>query len=230
MFIDSPVIRSTITALADEYPGIEVGGCVIDGKAIQLANLAADPAKAITMDLAGYYHLCQCIWHTHTADGRDGFSVEDIKASRQIGIPYLLYTANKTWHYYDPHEVKPFIGRKWDWVHQNCYDLLRDWVLTTFSYRMNEFYLSSESAWQTEDVGYVANLPSEGFKRIDPANLQENDIILMQVETQYPNHVGILVDGPKNLMLHHLAGQLSQQSIYGGHWRKATHSVWRFVG
>lgn len=227
--IDDFYIRKEIRYFASQFPDQEVGGVIHKNDVIHLPNLAQNPEKEFAIDIANYSD-CVCIWHTHTADGRDGFSVEDVKASRKIGIPYLLYTARQTWHYYDPNKPEPLIERQWDWVHSNCYTLLQDWVFVTFGHVMGDYYLSGEDAWQNEDVGYVANLPNEGFKRIDPANLQENDIILMQVETQYPNHIAIYVDGTKNLILHHLAGQLSQQSIYGGHWRKATHSVWRFVG
>jgi cell wall-associated NlpC family hydrolase len=227
--IDDFCIRKAIMALAEQSSDEEIGGCVtVYGEVITLPNLAQRRDRFFAIDLADHLENCRCIWHTHTADGRDGFSVEDIKSCRAIGSPYLLYTANKNWHYYDPDEIKPFVGRRWDWVYQNCYTLLQDWVFETFDHHMGDYYLSGESAWQNEDVGYVANLPNECFTRIDPANLQENDIILMQVGTNHPNHVGIYVDENKNLILHHLAGQLSQQSIYGSYWRKVTHSVWRF--
>lgn len=227
--IDNFEIRQKIIELANKNPGEEIGGVIYKNDLIHLPNLAQNPGKEFAVYIGDYLD-CQAVWHTHTIEGRDGFSIEDIKACRWKKIPYLLYTAHQTWHYYDPSEIKPLLGRQWDWVHQNCFNLLQDWVLQTFNYKMDDFYLSSEFAWQTEDVGYVENLPSQGFRRIDISNLQENDIILMYDRTNHPNHVGIFIDGVKNLMLHHLSGQLSQHSIYGSHWRKITHSVWRFTG
>lgn len=227
--IDDANIRRTIADLARLSPDTEIGGCITKGEVKQLPNIARDPKKECAFDLSRNMS-CDCVWHTHTIDGRNGFSVEDIKASRWKRIPYLLYTAHQNWHYYDPNEILPFVGRSWDWVHRNCYTILQDWTLDKFDYVMDDFYLSSEYAWKTEDVGYVANLPLQGYRRIDPEKLQTNDIILMQIETPHPNHIAIYVDGTKNLMLHHLANQYSQETIYGSYWRKVTHSVWRFAG
>ncbi|XHX80933.1 MAG: Mov34/MPN/PAD-1 family protein [Stenomitos frigidus ULC029] len=217
------------------FPDEEVCGLIVDGAAIRCVNKAEQKFNHFTIDAREYLHCddrgtIQALYHSHCNDN-DEFSVTDIQACKAHQLPWILCTKEGQIKLYDPTVVAPYLGREWRWSCQNCYTLFQDWYKQELNIYLSDFYLSAPDVDRNTSVGFLENFEPQGFRRLglyEP--LQQHDVMLMVFGSRIPNHVGVLVDATKNLMLHHVSGRLSEHAPYGDDWRKRTHSVWRYTG
>jgi cell wall-associated NlpC family hydrolase len=233
----TPAIIKEIRQLASASPSAEICGFVIDDKVVlPVENQHPDAASGAGIShkdfaKASSQGIITAIYHSHVEEGDEDFSILDIKSSRLLKTPYILCTKLLRIRYYDPCEILPYLGREWSWSSTNCYSLFQDYYKQELGIVLPDFYLKSPRAWEVGDVGYLENLPLNGFRRLDKNEpLQAHDVILMYVIHglhKYPAHVAILTDPETGRFIHHWADQLSKPEIYGGDFEKRTHSVWR---
>lgn len=220
------ITLNEIKAYAIAHPDRETCGYITaNNEVIQAMNLAMNDREAFALDVPT---TSIAVWHSHV-NGNNDFSIDDIKAAKSFGMPWILYhLPTNHFRIYDPNTIEPYIDRPWSWVYRNCFTLFQDWYKKELAIEIPDFYLSSHTAWESEDVGYTENFPKQGFARLPESEpLKKHDVILMSIgKTRAPNHVAIVVD-PDGKILHHLAERLSTIDVYGGLWQKSTHSVWR---
>jgi len=166
-------------------------------------------------------------YHSHVNDNPE-FSVEDVKTCKsQLRIPWILCHA-PTGHIeiFDPNNRPPLIGRHWRWSHQNCYSIVQDYY-KDLGIELEDFYLESPESWKTKSVGYLENIESQGFVRIEKRDQVKNhDLALFWLgRTVAPNHIAVIVDASQNKMLHHVANAISTYAVFS--CDKTLHSVWR---
>lgn len=162
------------------------------------------------------------VYHSHIANDRH-FSVEDIKAADSENQLWVLYhVPTNRLEQYHPQHPPPYLGREFRYAYQNCYTLMRDFYYQEFEIELPRHYLSSGRSFLTEDVGFLANLPINGFDRV-VGTPRRGDIILTYNGCPYPNHV-IVALCDRNGM-HHQAGAMSATVRFDG--LPDIHSIWR---
>lgn len=140
------------------------------------------------------------------------------------------------WHSWKPNGYRaPLVGRSFHYGVQDCFALARDWYLEELGVVLPDVLHGPDEWWQDKNSTFSpyedsSNHEKVGLIRLDgPVNLQVGDLVVMQIRsrTGKPNHVGIITDSQRCIMLHHLHGALSERTIYGGYWREATRFVLR---
>lgn len=230
-------LKSTIRAHCLSDASIEQCGFIIE----TIAGLIAHPCENVHPDRANTFWITSeeraiaglrgkivGVYHSHRFLSQHTLSIEDVKAARQSKEWWVMYNiAMNSFTEYDPKAKLPYTGRPWSWTFSNCFSLWQDYYAREYDHRIDDFYLSSEESYKTEDVGYVANLPKQGMYRVKDGNFEQGDLFIIDDGTGFPNHAGILVEPNRNIILHHRANCLSGRIIFAGDQLKTLHSVWR---
>lgn len=116
----------------------------------------------------------------------------------------------------------PLIGRAFVHGVHDCYSLIRDYYKEELGLQLPEFY-RDDLWWEKGGDLYEENFASAGFRQVETP--QNHDVILMQIKAKVTNHAGVFVDNGN--IVHHLYGQLSRKTVYGGYWLKCTRRVLR---
>lgn len=179
--------------------------------------------------------------HSHP-DDTDYPSTADRISCNASGLPWHIISVNKdgaaaTVRTLEP-KVTPLIGREFDHGRQDCYTLVRDFYKRVLNIDLKN-YARSDEWWNHGQNLYLDNFEDAGFYIIDPkAPLQFGDMILMQIQSDVPNHAGVFIGGVDTLdgkpiypepngFIHHMFGQLSEHRVYGGYWAKHTTHILR---
>jgi cell wall-associated NlpC family hydrolase len=129
-------------------------------------------------------------------------------------------------YYADPTGNVPYEERQWIYGIHDCYSLVRDFHRREFDIVLDDFDRGEELEWQSKDWQmFSRNYAKQGFRRIDRPS-QKGDVLLMQIDAPFPNHVGVMT-GDGILFYHHLMDRLSEKAIWGGMWEKVTSYVLR---
>ncbi len=148
-------------------------------------------------------------------------SQADCVACEASGVPWFIVSyPNGQWFELAPKGyVAPLVGREWSHGMLDCYSIVRDWYAQERGLSLPNFQRFDEW-WRRGENLYVDNFAAAGFEVVEPDDLLVGDVLLMQVNSDVPNHAAIyLGDG---LILHHLQGRLSSRDVYGGYWQKIT--------
>ncbi|MGY6256534.1 C40 family peptidase [Paraburkholderia caledonica] len=127
--------------------------------------------------------------------------------------------------------VAPLIGRQFAHGTLDCYSIIRDWYRLERGVDLPDF--ERPDAWWDDGVSnlYLENFAKAGFVDVgQDADLQAGDVVLMQIRSKngVPNHAGVyLGDG---VLLHHMYGQLSGRTVWGGMWAHCLRTVLRYKG
>ncbi len=207
--------------LPEEACGLVVNGVVVPCKNIHsspLTNFAISPEDYAKAEDLGDVEL---VYHSHVG-GECKFSSHDIKACKQSNLPWLIYHATSGNHIYaDPRGTAPFVGRQWSYGIHDCYGLMRDFYLQEFDIELDDFERGEEMEWEKGGWSMFAdNWKAQGFYEIEEPQ-RRGDVAFMQIDAPSINHAGIFA-GDSNLFYHHLMGRLSELSVWGSFWRKAT--------
>jgi len=173
------------------------------------------------------------IYHSHPQDFKAypdslDFSSMDIRNLDEQGIAGLLiHTQTGSIRHYCPNDLKAFEGRYWATTYQNCYSLIRDFYIATYGLKLGRYYLESVTSPQDESWRlFEDHIEAEGFRQVD--DLATGDLVLFKIgKTHNCNHIGVISDVEKNLLLHHPGNKTSLVEPYGKLLRRLTHSVWR---
>lgn len=117
-------------------------------------------------------------------------------------------------------------GKEFSWDNQYCYTMLRDLYRDNWGIELSDIACPEDYATARMDL--CSNLAEgEGFYVLHchPRDYRPGDVFLMAIQSPYGNHIGILLDDGR--MLHHLPGQISGVTTYGGIYRNNTVAVYR---
>ena len=190
------------------------------------------PCKNITPVPTEQFELCPedyvaaedrgtiiAIVHSHPGDGATTQPSElDMLQCDAHGVPWII----ASWPEGDIRTIYPrvereLVGRGFVLGHADCWSLIMDWHKRQGVELKN--YSVERPWWESgEENLYLDNWYAEGFREVDDP--RPGDMVLMQVSAPVVNHAGILLED--NQLLHHLYGQLSCKTPYGGYWRERT--------
>lgn len=118
------------------------------------------------------------------------------------------------------------VGLPFDLDKQNCYQLLRAFYRDNYGIELTDY--ACPTNWWNGGMDLIMKLSSEeGFSPVNdhPRLWRPGDVIVMAVQSRVGNHVAVLL--PDSKILHHLYGQLSCITPYGGTFRNNTMGVFR---
>ena len=118
------------------------------------------------------------------------------------------------------------VGKSFSYGKQDCLSLFRDFYKDNFGIVLPNY--ARPKVWWENGLNLYSDLARKnGFVVLDchPSDYQLGDVILMAVQAEVGNHVGILVEDGK--ILHHLYGRLSVVERYSGLTRNTTLAVYR---
>lgn len=116
----------------------------------------------------------------------------------------------------------PYQGRTFHHGVLDCYTMIQDWYwrelqveLPDFD-RRDEWWLQREGGPPAQDL-YMEHFAEAGFVLVQ-GEPRRHDVPLIQVMSERANHSAVFVrDG---VILHHLAGRLSCEDVWGGYWQR----------
>lgn len=123
-------------------------------------------------------------------------------------------------------KYKHLLGLDFDIEKQNCYTIIRQFYLDNYGIELSD-YACPTNWWNADLDLYTKLAPSEGFSPINdhPRDWQAGDLIFMAINSSSGNHAAIVLDTGD--ILHHLVGQRSVVTSYGGLFRNTTVGVYR---
>jgi hypothetical protein len=154
----------------------------------------------------------------------------DITQSKLQRLPYVMYhTRFKEWDMYDPYNLSPYPLKKqiahpenpddyanlpYCWNRADCLEIPRSALWGMFGIDLGIHLRSHPSEYMTEGwQRYVDDLPKLGFEEVpmfDAMKFKAGDCLLAQLPRHKTlHHLFLLVDEPKQLVLHVMDGGLS---------------------
>ena len=232
MTSDWTLLKADMAAHARKHENEESCGLIAGGKFWPCKNTNPLPSQCFSISAEAFARVDEigvdAVFHSHL--GLDNkFSKEDIKACKQVNVPWVMYCmGTNEWHYMDPTGNAPYLERQWIYGIYDCYGLIRDYYKQEFSIALDDFPRGEEREWESSDWRmFEKNFKEQGFVEIGDDDLKRGDVFLMQMQCSFPNHVGVLHDLSSGVFYHHLTGRLSEASVYGGYWRKHTNKILR---
>lgn len=220
-------IEDEILAHAEaEYPK-ESCGFVVNNNGRQIyipcKNVADDPENFFEIapeEVAKIYINYEplAVVHSHP-DGTSYLSTDDRTYQVNTNLDWWLVCDNKV-HKFRP--IPPLLGREFKHGELDCYTIFRDCYMLA-GVNLPDFEREDKWWWHDQNL-YLDNLEANGFYKVETPEI--GDIILMQIQSDVPNHVGIYVGN--QMILHHITNRLSKRDLYDGYWQNSTHSIWRY--
>jgi proteasome lid subunit RPN8/RPN11 len=127
--------------------------------------------------------------------------------------------------------IAPLIGRQFVHGVHDCYDLIRSYYQLERGIVLPDF--ARPDKWWEDGTSnlYLDNFGKAGFVDVgQDAAPEVGDVLLMQIRSKngVPNHAGVYLGD--NVMLHHMYGQLSGRTVWGGMWAHSLRTVLRYKG
>jgi cell wall-associated NlpC family hydrolase len=127
--------------------------------------------------------------------------------------------------------IAPLIGRVFAHGIHDCYSLIRDYYKLDRGVTLPDFERLDK--WWEDGTSnlYLDNFEKAGFVDVgQDAALEVGDVLLMQIRSKngVPNHAGVYLGN--NVLLHHMYGQLSGRTVWGGMWAHCLRTVLRYKG
>lgn len=224
-------LKMAIAGEARKASPNECCGFVVNGKLVPCENQHPSPLTNFAISAEDYVRAeaigpIEAIYHSHI-DGARGFSSYDVKACKQVNIPWIVYhMPSGDFFYGDPTGNAPYVGRQWIYGLHDCYALLRDFYKREMGIELDDFERGEDQEWLSNGwTRFLDNYEGQGFYEVGKAQ-KKGDFLLMRMGADQPNHVGVMA-GRRNIFYQHLADRLSQESVYGGYWDKVTVKVLR---
>lgn len=126
--------------------------------------------------------------------------------------------------------MKPLKGRTYEWEKADCFTLVTDYYKQELGLIIPR--RPYEKEWWKQGIDYMSTIPQEyGFIPVE-GSLKKHDLLLFNVQSDIPNHIGVYTGGDK--FIHHAVGRLScEESLYP-FWNKFRTKVLRheslFIG
>jgi len=225
--------KPQMAAHAQKHPDQEVCGIVAGGQYWPCNNAHSSPSRHFAITAEDYARFdplgIEAIFHSHLYFSEDKFSRHDIASCKQVNVPWVMYCVPaNTWHHMDPTGNAPFLERPWLYGIYDCYGLLRDYYRREFSIELDDYDRGEEFEWKSSEWRmFEKNFEGQGFREVGDGQARKGDMLLMQLQADFPNHVGVMHSPEQNVFYQHLLDRLSEASVYGGYWRKNTVKVLR---
>lgn len=196
---------------------IEKCGIVVNGKFIELENIAQDKSVNFKIDPE---HLMrddiEAIWHTHP-DGYPYLSTQDRISQVASGIKWILVGADL-----EVDCVPLLVGRQFEYGKSDCGTIVED------AYMLAGVKLGlTVRNDMTEDVnsGYILeSLFKVGFYKANPDDIQAGDVVVTTFN-ESADHMMLYLGNEQ--ILHHLYNRNSKVEFYNDYYRKRTSYVLR---
>lgn len=118
------------------------------------------------------------------------------------------------------------LGLDFDMDKQNCYQLFRRFYKDNYDIELTDY--ACPTNWWNADLDLFSRLTTEeGFYPINdhPRDWRPGDLVVMAIGSSTGNHCAVVLDTGD--ILHHLVGQRSCVTSYGGLFRNTTVGVYR---
>lgn len=204
-----------------EYPREGCGVItVVKGKAswVPCKNIASNDEDFI-FDSQEYLKIHRtsdiiAIVHSHP-DSSCEPSEHDINYCNSLGIPYYIFSyPDMDLHIQQPDtDTTELYGRDYAFGKYDCFEAARDFLKResiTIPHR-----IAFEDDWWEKDLNYFCEelMAEWGFKKISLQEVQKNDILLFQNNSEVPNHCGVYLGN--ETFYHHAVNRLScRESLY----------------
>ena len=217
-----------------EYPR---EGCgilsVVKGKKkwFPCTNIAEDEDDFI-IDSQEYLKLKRttdivAIVHSHPDKSAEPSEV-DIKYCNALGIPYHIFSyPDMELNILEPSSrTTDLYGREYEFGVTDCFEAAKDYLKA-----VNIFIPSRmpfEDDWWEKGLDYFTEelLSEWGFKPLPLTELQENDVLIFNVNTEVGSHCGVYIGN--DCFYHHAVNRLScRESIYPL-WHKYLEGAYRY--
>ncbi|WP_409362264.1 C40 family peptidase [Burkholderia cenocepacia] len=245
-------VRAAIEAHAIEaYPNEACGLVVLpDGGGslayLRCANTADDPLKNFRISGEDYISAesagrVEAVVHSHPG-GRAVPSKADRTMAEAAGVSLWIIVSVgvqvdgsigvEAWGSFSPDGyMAPLTGREFVHGVHDCYSIVRDWYKVERGVTLPDF--PRTDGWWNDGTSslYLDNYRAAGFANVGKdATLIPGDVMLMTVLSQNnePNHSGVYVGGGR--MIHHMAGRLSTNVLFGGMWQASHYTTLRYRG
>ena len=225
-------LRAEMRAHALANPEEEVCGLIAGGQYVPCLNVHSSPSLNFAIDAKSYADAeaigeIEGVFHSHPGF-IGGFSRHDVEACKASNVPWIaLAVGLNQWHTMSPCGSAPYIGRPWIYGIYDCYGLFRDFYKNEFGIVLDDFERGKALEWNSPEWRmFEKNVERQGFVEIEKLE-KKGDMILMQLQCQFVNHIGVLAEPNANVFYHHLLDRLSEDNIYGGSWAKCTRRLMR---
>jgi proteasome lid subunit RPN8/RPN11 len=225
-------LKQEMKAHALSRPEEEVCGLIVEGKYIPCDNIHSSPSLNFAISASDYARASEIgeiegVFHSHPGLV-GGFSPHDIQACKASNLPWVaLAVGFNQWHEMSPCGDAPYLQRPWIYGIYDCYGLFRDFYRNEFGILLNDFDRGDQFEWESPEWRmFEKNVEAQGFVEIDRLE-KKGDMILMQLQCNFVNHIGVLARPEANVFYHHLLDRLSEENIYGGYWAQRTRRLMR---
>lgn len=234
MSVDVEALKDFIRAHARACLPYEACGLIVrkgeKQKVICCRNVADHPDHGFFIhpdDAAAAHREGEVIglYHSHCNES-PAPSKADKTLSEKHKLPVIIVSwPADQWEIYTPTGYRAELtGRPFVYGVLDCLTLLQDYFMERHGIKIGDIGYGPKW-YRTQDL-YQQNLPKQGFVQV--AELQPDDLILMNTADGFPNHIAIYVgDG---MMLHHPVDHLSGYHPYvyeRGFYAQRTVSFWR---
>jgi proteasome lid subunit RPN8/RPN11 len=214
--------------------------------ATQLPNHSDDPLFfSLGDEFEKYRDKAIAIYHSHHGEDVSGeLSDADIANSFECGIPYLSYHVDfKVWDYFDPDALHPFpleldpsltpdnpkYYDRWRFRYgrSDCWRVIRSWYAGVLGVEAGDharvaltpIHLQF-SAERARAQGFTPHPKTE--------TIADHDVILFDAFQGRANHVGVIIDATRNLMLHSIGyDHYSIIENFDQSWRDKARTIYR---
>jgi len=167
------------------------------------------------------------IVHSHP-DTSCSPSPSDTRYCNALGIPYYIFSyPEMELHIEEPTTcVAELYGREYEFGVRDCFEAARDYLKEQNIHIPAR--IAFEDDWWKKGLNYFCEeLMSEwGFKKISLQDVQKNDILLFQNNSEVPNHCGVYLGN--EVFYHHAINRLSCRESLHPLWIKFLVEAYRY--
>jgi hypothetical protein len=192
-------------------------GYVKNGEFFPLENIADDPLRTFHVDSSFLLNEPDVLLHSHcrgveveTSDPHSP-SYEDLLGQINTGIEWGICVTDGVIcedpiYWGNPKNRPPLLGREFIYNAQDCFTLVQDYFFQERGVALPN--LPRTPHWNEEGENYIARLhESWGFVQVPLAEALPGDVLVYQVLSQVPNHLGIYLGN--NEVLSHWTRRVS---------------------
>ena len=187
-----------------------------------------DPADWVATEEEG---RIMAVVHSHPNASANP-SMADRVGCERSGLPWVIvgWPSGMVKQLQPDGWAAPYKGREFHHGVLDCYTLVQDWYRRELAIELPDY--ERDDGWWEEREGqpaqdlYMNQFASAGFVRVfgEP---QRHDGILMEIRSERANHAAVyLGDG---VILHHLHGRPSEETLYGHFYQNRTVALVRHI-
>lgn len=198
-------------------------GYVKDGVFYPLENIAEDKINSFVVDPTFLLNEPDCLLHSHTTGHRvqnhdpRSPSYSDLEFQIKTDIEWGICVTDgenctDPMYWGNPKRRPELLGRDFIYNLQDCFSLTQDWYYQEYGIALPN--KARNAHWNQEGHNYIDELYTDwGFTEINAAKVKRGDLLLYQVRSSVPNHLGIYLGN--NQVLSHWYGRKSAVEDYG---------------